>query len=236
MMLTIALLALTSCSEPDPKEGDTGALPTADAGTADGGSTSTEELCREETSAYDADLKPRRYYDLYMFVYDHIVLSEIHWDTALDGAALSIAPMLGVSSTTGPVLVDWVADGSAEAIYPCMDGPALRLGVRAAISVDEGQAAGVLIGYADGNAEEMWLNRVRAVGSDVTLASDWQALVDTELDAAGRPDAELVMELTTSTTEQTRLTIGSEDGAWYQTWWSGPMESGNKIPTSLPLD
>ena len=65
---------------------------------------------------------------------------------------------------------------------------------------------------------------------------DWQALVDTELDAAGRPDAELVMELTTSTTEQTRLTIGSEDGAWFQTWWSGPMEEGNKVPSSLTID
>ncbi|MCK6508125.1 hypothetical protein L6R53_32960 [Myxococcota bacterium] len=228
-----ALLACTSMSTDD-----TGPIGPTDAGGTDAGSTSPGPLCREVVTPYDDATAPIAYKD---FAYDVLLwngLDEITWTVALDGSesgSLSLHPEL----TGERSVVDWVEDESAEAVYPCQDGPATRVGVRflgamsAVAGVGPALASGWLEGWFEGTPDAVWLNRVRT--TDVTLSEDWDRLIDTAEAEAGHSGADRVLALLMAG-GSAQIELGSEAGGWTQTWWSGDLDPGKSTPSSRTPD
>lgn len=229
--LPFLFLAVLACAE--RVEGDTGPHSPADggavdAGSSDGGSTTPGRLCREVVSDYDEKTAPIAYED---FAYDVLLwndLDEITWTEALDGSAsgtLSLHPEL----TGERFIVDWVEDGSDEAVFPCLDGPATRAGVRFLASVSPHQASGWLEGWFEGTAEASWSNRVRT--TEVTLSESWDGLITSAEAEAGHTGAVRVLSLSVGGGASV-IALGSEEGNWARTWWSGDLDGGKTWPAS----
>ncbi|MCK6505240.1 hypothetical protein L6R53_17880 [Myxococcota bacterium] len=218
------LLPVLACSEPDTED-DTG--PTGTTGATGDGGTSTVELCREVETPFDEDTAPVSSYELWEW-YDAIIsYGAVTWASSLDGVAESEVS-LGGGWPGSLSIVDWVADGSEEAIYPCRAGPASRVWLDFNVVVQPVEARGTVSGALDGNGVDFWLTRVRS--TTPSLSEDWQALVDDAEDDAGHPDATTFMALDNPGGPGTVLTIGSEAASWSQDWWSGPLEEGDLVP------
>ena len=226
-VLMLTTFIFLSCAEPDADD-DTGT-----AGPADGGAAPTAELCREVLSDYDIETTPREVWELneyaqYLAAWGN---GEVQWTDALDGAEATAITGSSSNSTSYLAIVEWVADGGAEAIHPCQAGPALRLGVRAHVALGDGSATGEMEGFIDGSSDVIWLTRLRT--TEVDLGADWRSLVDDALSEAGRSGADSFMALSTEAEDGVMLSIGSEDADWSERWWYGEPVEGQKVPTSL---
>ncbi|MCK6508179.1 hypothetical protein L6R53_33265 [Myxococcota bacterium] len=235
-MLSLSILfALLACAEPDTDD-DTGPGVTTDGGaTSDGGGTTTDggtstaELCREVETPFDESTAPASGSALSSWHEAILAAGAASWSLSLDGSELSEVNVGG--QWTGELsIVDWVADGSEEAVHPCRDGPATRAWVDLNFWVVPGEASGTLPGALDTNGVDYWFTRMRT--ATPVLSDDWQALVDVAEEAAGHPEATTFMSLDNPEV----LTIGSETATWSQYWWSGPLIEYGRIPSSLPLD
>lgn len=239
-MLSLSILfALLACAEPDTDD-DTGPPGPTDGGaTSDGGGTTTDggtstaELCREVETPFDEMSAPVSSGVLWNWTGDIQASGAAAWTASLDGSELSEVDV-GGQWTGDFAIVDWVADGSPEAVLPCMTGPATRVKLVFNVSVLPDSGQGAMAGAMDANPEGYWLTRVRT--TDPELSSEWQALVDEAEEGAGHPDATTFMALEKEPGEPVLLTIGSETATWSQSWWSGPLIEYGRIPSSLPLD
>jgi hypothetical protein len=125
------------------------------------------------------------------------------------------------------VVVEWVADGSEEAIYPCREGPAVRAWLDINVTVVPGEAQGTLSGAIDTNGVDYWFTRMRT--TTPRLSEDWQTLVDSAEDEAGHPDATTFMEIVNPPDAGASRIIGSETTTGSQAWWSGPLHQGSGL-------
>lgn len=230
MYMLFLLVPLLACAEPDSDDdtGPGGTTTDGGATTSDGG-TSTVELCREVETPFDESTAPVSGGAMWDWHNDISSLGATDWTTSLDGAVESEVNV-GAAWSGDLVIVDWVADGSEEAIYPCREGPASRAWVDFNVTVLPNEARGTLPGAIDTNGVDYWYTRMRT--TTPSLSEDWQALVDNAEDEAGHPDAITFMSLDNPDGAPTTLTIGSETTTWSQAWWSGPLKESGLVPAN----
>ncbi|MCK6503630.1 hypothetical protein L6R53_09560, partial [Myxococcota bacterium] len=204
--------------------------------TTDGGATSTDggtsavELCREVETPFDESTAPVSEMEMSNWRADISALGATNWTTSLDGTVESEVNV-GTTWSGELVIVDWVADGSEGAIFPCQEGPAVRAWLEINVTVLPGDALGTLAGAIDTNGVGYWFTRMRTTAP--SLSEDWQTLVDSAEDEAGRPDATTFMEIVNPPDAGASLVIGSETTTWSQAWWSGPLKQGSGL---IPAD
>lgn len=218
MHMFAVLIPLFACSEPDIED---------DTGTTGDGGTSTVELCREVETPFDESTSPVSSGEMWDLHNDIKSLGAVTWASSLDGIAESEVN-LAFAWTADLSIVDWIADGSEEAIYPCRDGPATRAWLDTTVTVRPNEARGTWWGALDTNGVDFWLTRMRT--TTPRLSEGWQALVDDAEIDAGHSDATTFMALDNPGGPGVVLTIGSETASWSQDWWSGPLGDGDLVP------
>lgn len=219
----ILLIGQLSCSGPSPGPGDSG---------TDGGS-SPADLCREVVTPYDEATAPASS-DALASENDGLNdLGIVLWSTSLDDwpyADLEVsAPW-----TSDLSVVEWVADGSSEAIHPCMAGPATRLRLEVTIAMDHPGAMATLGGYLDDNGEDTWITRARS--DEVRMPAMWREVVESAAAKAGHEDARTFLAVEAGAGPWPTVAVGSETDTWSQEWWSGQMTDGYITTASHPPD
>ncbi|MCK6508180.1 hypothetical protein L6R53_33270 [Myxococcota bacterium] len=224
-------LAILACTTPDTVD-DTSSGATADAGVTDGGTT-TGERCREVISTYDEDTAPANSKAMEISQAAMASLGLASWTTTLDGSPyseLKVAP----EWTGDLMIVNWIADGSSEAVYDCWDGPATRLRLAVGVEVGSRYARADIGGFMDSDGVRTWFTRARS--ESVRLSDSWEDLVGAAEEGAGHGDATTFLTISTTDGPEPVLTVGSVDDAWSQAWWSGVMTDGKVFPTSQVPD
>ena len=143
LSVMVPLLLLSGCNpgypltRPDPS--------------TDGGGSAGQALCREVETAYDAATAPRQVDELADFMDMVQDLQEVNWEFELGALGYSYVSMRDFEPSGDAVVVDWVADGSADAVHPCLDGPATRVYVETPLTLDWSSFLGDLaVGEAAG--------------------------------------------------------------------------------------
>lgn len=230
--MTLCLwLAILACTTPDTVD-DTSSGATSDAGGTDGGAA-TGERCREVLSAFDEGTAPASSKAMEISQAGLADLGLASWTSTLDGSPyseLAVEP----EWTADLMIVDWVADGSSEAVYDCWDGPATRLRLAVSVEVGSRYARADIGGFMDSDGVRTWFNR--AWSDSVRLSDSWEDLVGAAEEGAGHAEATTFLTISTTDGPEPVLTIGSVDDEWSQAWWSGVMIDGKVFPTSHPLD